>query len=444
MHDRLQVIIVGAGPYGLSVAAHVKAAGLRFRIFGTPMSTWREQMPKGMYLKSDGFASSLSDPTSSFTLKHYCAQLGIPYDDTRIPVPLETFTAYGVAFQQKFVPELEDRQAIAIAPISNGYSVTLDSGEIVEADKVVLAVGISHFDHLPPHVRHLPPSLLSHSSAHNNPECFRGRNVTVLGAGASALDLVALLHEAGAHATLLARASSVHFHDRPGTKPRGFWKRLRHPQSGIGPGMRARFYTDAPLLFHKLPVGVRLKIVRTHLRPAAGWPMKDRVMGQVPLLLGYSIEGAEPNGDRVRLHLVANDGTKKIHTTDHVIAATGYKADLRRLAFLDENIRARIASVENSPVLSTDFQSSVRGLYFVGLAAANSFGPMLRFAFGSEFTARHLSKHLARSANWSGWSQRVLANRGPAAMTSARNKKRLRALRSETDPGIEIEVSRLN
>ena len=95
MNDRLQAVIVGAGPYGLSIAAHIKAAGLRFRIFGTPMSTWREQMPKGMYLKSDGFASSLSDPASSFTMKHYCQQLGLAYHDTRIPVPLETFTAYG-------------------------------------------------------------------------------------------------------------------------------------------------------------------------------------------------------------------------------------------------------------------------------------------------------------------------------------------------------------
>ena len=214
--------------------------------------------------------------------------------------------------------------------------------------------------------------------------------MTVLGSGASALDLVALLHEAGADATLLARASSLAFHDPPGAKPRGFWKRLRHPQSGIGPGLRSRFYTDAPLLFHQLPLSLRLKIVRTHLRPAAGWPMRDRVMGQVPLLLGYSIEGAEADGNRVRLHLVAKDGTKKLYTAGHIIAATGYKPDLERLGFLDGKILSRIASVDNTPILSSDFQSSVPGIYFVGLAAANSFGPMLRFAFGSEFTARHL------------------------------------------------------
>jgi thioredoxin reductase len=398
MQDRLQAVIVGAGPYGLSIAAHLQGAGLRFRIFGAPMSTWREQMPKGMYLKSDGFASSLSDPASSFTLKHYCQERGLDYDDTKIPVPLATFTAYGMAFQKRFVPNLEDRQVVAISPSGNGYSVTLDSGEIVATDKVVLAVGIRDFAYVPPQLRHIPAGLLSHSSTHTNPEALRGRSVTVLGSGASALDLSALLHEAGAKTTLLARASSLFFHDPPGSKPRGLWKSLRHPQSGIGPGLRSRFYTDAPLLFHRLPRDLRLKIVRTHLRPAAGWPMRDRVMGQLPLLLGYSIEAAEADGKQVRLRLAAADSTKKIHETDHLIAATGYKPNLERLTFLDEKIRARIASIENTPVLSTDFQSSVPGLYFVGLAAANSFGPMLRFAFGSDFTARHISKHLARSA----------------------------------------------
>ena len=86
-------------------------------------------------------------------------------------------------------------------------------------------------------------------------------------------------------------------------------------------------------------------------------------------------------------------------TTDHIIAATGYRPDLERLTFLDGRIRSGVASVGNTPVLSADFQSSVPGLYFVGLAAANSFGPMLRFAFGSDFTARHLSTHLAAACS---------------------------------------------
>lgn len=397
MADREQVVIVGAGPYGLSVAAHLAAIGVRFRIFGTPMQTWREQMPHGMLLKSDGFASNLSDPGSTFTLKHYCDQQGIAYDHTRIPVSLDTFISYGIEFQKRFVPRLEDCQVVEISQEQDGYRVILDNNQVVYAEKVVIAVGISHFKHLPPSLTGLPPYLVSHSSAFHNLEPLRGRNVTVVGAGASGLDLSALLHESGVNVTLLSRNPKVHFHDAPGAKPRSLWSRLRHPDSGIGPGLRSRFYTDAPLLFHRLPQKLRLKIVKTHLKPAAGWPMKHRVLGRVPILLGYSIQKAEERNGGVLLQLTGQDGTQKEHWTEMVITATGYKVDLRRLSFLGNELLSKIHAVENSPILATDFQSSVPGLYFVGVSAANSFGPVLRFAFGADFAARHIARRLAQS-----------------------------------------------
>lgn len=394
MPDRSQVVIVGAGPYGLSSAAHLKAAGVRLRIFGSPMSTWRNQMPTGMYLKSDGFASNLSDPLSSFTLEHYCQEQQIAYDHTKIPVRLETFIAYGLEFQRRLVPDLEDKQVTAIRRDADGFSITLDDGEVVGADQVVLAVGITHFANLPAELGQMPPNLVSHSSTHRDPEELRGQDVTILGRGASALDLAALLRESGANVTLLTRSPEIHFHNPPGNGPRSLWQRLRRPQTGIGPGLRSYFYTSAPQLFRRLPRALRHKIVRTHLRPAAGWPMKDRVMGKVPLLLGYSIVGAEAEGARVRLDLRGMDGARKQHTTGHVIAATGYRARLDRLSFLSEEIRSQINAEGHTPILSSDFQSSVPGLYFVGLAAANTFGPMLRFAYGSDYTARHLTGHL--------------------------------------------------
>jgi thioredoxin reductase len=395
MQDRLQAVVVGAGPYGLSIAAHLKAAGIRLRIFGNPMSTWREQMPRGMYLKSDGFASSLSDPESSFTLRHYCEEKGIAYDHTKIPVQLETFTAYGLEFQQRFVPELETKQVIGIKRSGDGFMITLDDGEHLDTDRVILAVGITHFPNVPGELRHLSPKVFSHSSAHSSLEGFRGHNVTVLGAGASALDLAALLHEAGADVSLIARASEVHFHNPPGDGPRPLWQRLRHPQSCIGPSLRSSFYTGAPLLFRHLPRDLRLKIVRTHLRPAAGWPMKSRFLGKVRLVLGHSVQGAEAHENCLQLALRAPDGTTKEHITEHLIAATGYKPDLDKLGFLGDDVRSKIDAFERTPVLSPGFESSVPGLFFVGLAAANTFGPMLRFACGSDFTARRVAKQVA-------------------------------------------------
>ena len=123
--------------------------------------------------------------------------------------------------------------------------------------------------------------------------------------------------------------------------------------------------------------------------------MTDRI-GRVPQLLGYTPIGAEVVGKRVRLMLVT-DGGRYTHTieTDHVIAATGYRPGLDRLTFIQPGLRASISSLVDTPILSSHFQSSVAGLYFVGPIAANSFGPLMRFAVGAKYAARRLSRHLA-------------------------------------------------
>jgi thioredoxin reductase len=393
--ETLDVAIVGAGPYGLSIAAHLRACGVNFRIFGQPMDSWLTQMPKGMLLKSDGFASNLYNPKGNFTLRQYCAENGIEYDDIRIPVRLETFAAYGLAFQERLVPEVEDKAVVAVDHSSDGFLLRLDDGERVAAHRVVLAVGITHFAHVPGELNHLPAEFMTHSSRHHDLEPFRGRSVCVVGGGASAIDLAGLLHELGVEVQLVARQPSLKFHGKPPADGlRSPWQRIRHPQSGIGPGLRSRFYTDAPIAFHYLPQGLRSEIVRTHLSPAGGWFAKDMVVGRVPILLGQTLGRAEIQEGRVRLHLRAVDGTEREIAADHVIAATGYRVDLGRLKFLSTELRAQLRAIESTPVLSSRFESSIAGLYFVGTAAANSFGPMMRFAFGAGFTARRVAKSL--------------------------------------------------
>ncbi len=355
-------------------------------------------MPTGMLLKSDGFASNLSDPNGSFTLKHFCNQQGIPYHDTRIPIRLDTFTAYGLAFQKRFVPELEQTQVMAIDRIPGGFSLKLASGEVAGARNVVLAVGISHFPHVPPDLAGLPAQFFSHSSAHSSVEEFRGRNVTVLGGGASAADLAAALSESGAHVTIVARCSSFRFHTGPPAAERSRWERIRRPASGLGPGLRSRFFADFPWLFRQLPQALRLRLVKTTFGPAAGWTVKERIVGRVPMMLGYTVQRAEVLNGQVRLLLTGPDGSDVEHLTDHVIAATGYRVDLRRLTFVSPEICSQLRAVEHTPVVATDFQSSVPGLFFVGIAAANSFGPVLRFTFGADFTARRVTNALQRSA----------------------------------------------
>ena len=163
MH-RTEIAIVGAGPYGLSLAAHLRALGLPFRIVGRVMETWQEQMPEGMLLKSDGFASDLSDPRGTFRLYHYCRERQIPYHATCIPVALSTFAGYGMEFQRRMVPELEDAKLVDLARGDGGFFLALETGETFMARMVVLAVGISHYAYVPPVLHCLTTGVLSHSS----------------------------------------------------------------------------------------------------------------------------------------------------------------------------------------------------------------------------------------------------------------------------------------
>jgi hypothetical protein len=125
--------------------------------------------------------------------------------------------------------------------------------------------------------------------------------------------------------------------------------------------------------------------------------MRDLVTRSVPALLGFSVSHAQAAGESVDLQLRDGNGSEKHVRTNHVIAATGYRVDLSRLTFLDPEISSRIRVWNDAPVLSRAFESSVGGLHFVGLPAAHSFGPSMRFLAGADYTARTLASHIARS-----------------------------------------------
>lgn len=401
------VAIIGAGPYGLSIAAHLKAAGICFRIFGRPMHTWITQMPKGMLLKSEGFASSLFDPASSFTLGDFCRERGLPYADSGLPVPIETFISYGVEFQKRLVPELETKLVASLDRAGGGFRIVLEDGEELVANKVVVAVGISHFPYLPPVFSDLPRDLVTHSADHSDLSEFNGREVAVIGAGASAVDVAALLQQTGAKVQLVARKPAIRFHDPPAAKKPSWLHRLRHPSTGIGPGWKLYFCANMPWAFRHLPESRRLHMVRTILGPAPGWFMKDQIVGKVPFHLGYEVESAKVQSGRVQLNLAKADGTKKQIVADHVIAATGYKVDLRRLKFLSSNLQTGLQRVEQSPALSENFETSIPGLYFVGTSSANTFGPVMRFAVGAGFAAQTVASHLSKTVPQSPVTQRA-------------------------------------
>ena len=402
MPECCEIAVIGAGPYGLSIAAYLSARNIPHRIFGKAMETWSTQMPKGMLLKSDGFASSLYDPGRTFTLERYCRERNIPYADLGAPVRLDDFVDYGRTFQRRFVPHLEEVLVKRLDRQGNHYRLQLETGAECTARTVIVAAGISRFAVLPEAVSGMPKTLVTHTSDHRDLDAFKGRKVAVIGAGSSAADVAGLLHEAGADTHLIARGPRIPFHTEM-RLPRPLKDRVLTPGSKIGPGWRSLLMTKFPHLFRHLPEAIRLRIVRTHLGPAPGYFMRDRVLGRVAVHLEHELVAARPYENGVVL-ILSNGGQKREFYADHVICGTGYKSQLSRLPFLAEGLLSQIKSVEGAPVLSGNFESSLPGLYFVGAIAANTFGPVLRFACGAEFAAPRVAwrlshhKHLARPA----------------------------------------------
>ncbi|HBK08111.1 MAG TPA: monooxygenase FAD-binding protein [Acetobacteraceae bacterium] len=395
MGTMTDIAIIGAGPYGLSLAAHLSAAGQNALVFGPPMETWRDHMPEGMVLKSEGFASDLWHPDGVFRLKDYCAERRLPYQDSGLPVPLNTFVDYGSAFQRRFVPNLDGRWVKDLDRDANGFALRLQDEAVVTAKRVVLATGINSFQYIPCELDGIAGPHLSHSIDHHRLNGFSGRKVLVIGGGASGVELSGLLSQVGAEVTVAVRSNRIPFCGPPA--PRSLWDKIKAPETGLGTGWRSWACVMAPMVFYQMPQRFRHMVVRKHLGPAPGWTSRECVERNVRVVLGAKVAGASMHGDHAAVSFQLDGGDLRMIEAEHVIAATGFKADIGRLRFLAPSITDHMACVDGTPVLSRYFETSVPGLFTVGVLAANSFGPLLRFAYGAGFASRRLSDFLSRT-----------------------------------------------
>jgi cation diffusion facilitator CzcD-associated flavoprotein CzcO len=395
MSDTVDVAVVGAGPYGLALAAHLRTAGVDYRHFGIPMRLWQAAMPKGMFLKSQGFASNICDPDGTHTLEAFCKATSHPYASYGLPVSLENFVNYGQWFQAERGLVIEETTITDITPRGGGFELTVGGVERVVARKVVVAIGVEHFGYVPEPLSGLPAELCTHSSVHQDLATFNGQEVIVVGAGQSALETAALLQENGASVQVLVRKSAVAWNGEPLAPDRPLLQRLREPESGLGSGWATWFYSNHPDLFRRLPSKTRVYRARTALGPAGANWLRPRVEGQIPVLLGHAVTSATAQDGRVRLGVTRSGQSGRELEADHVIAATGYRTDLSRLQFLPETLRSRLQTLNGSPVVSGEYQSSVPGLYFIGPAVAPTMGPVMRFVFGTWHAAPVVARKLA-------------------------------------------------
>lgn len=399
-----EVAVIGAGPYGLATSAHLRGRGMSVRTFGYPMGAWRDNMPKGMFLKSAFEATSISAPNAGLALVDYCNEKGVTEIDDWHPIPIDVFVNYGLWFQERAVKDVEQVMVRDVAPLDGGFRVSLANGETFLAKNVVAATGHVHFSYTPRELRGVigrkrGSPVVTHTGEHADFDAFANKAVAVIGAGQSALESAVLLHEAGAEVHLIVRGKGLEWANPP-SQGDGILPRVLKPKTPFGPGWSHFFFTRAPELISYLPAATRLMLAHSTYGPSGGWWLKKRFDSGIKVSLGTVVEKVHQAKGRVFLSLREHAGRTSTLAVDHVLVATGYKVDVDAMDYLDPEMRSRVVRVKGSgaPALSLSCESSVPGLYFVGLSGAASFGPLVRFVHGTHFAATAVSKALAATS----------------------------------------------
>lgn len=394
MSATTEVVVIGAGPYGLAVSAHLRELGLDHFVVGRTVDTWRAHMPVGMCLKSEPYGSVIAAPRDGYDIAAYSKANGLDYVDRLGPLPLERFLGYADWFAGQLVPDVRDHTVTAVSGTNSGFRVTFADAESLSTRQVVIATGVLPYARIPDEVSHLPSDLVTHTSAHHRLDQFAGRRVAVIGSGQSALETAALLHEQGAEVHIVARAQALSWVD-PNPAYVSQLGKIRRPVTQLCEGWKCAFW-NMPAAFRLLPQDMKLSKARTVLGPSGSWWLRDRVEGVIEVLTSQRIAKAVPEGSGVRMFL---DGrTRPTLDVDHVICGTGFPIDIARLRFLPEALRTAITTRNGYPMVSRAGESSIPGLYFAGAPAAGSLGPSERFIAGTHNAAAPLARAIARRA----------------------------------------------
>jgi cation diffusion facilitator CzcD-associated flavoprotein CzcO len=381
-----EVAIIGAGPYGLAAAAHLRHAGVPVRVFGDVLEFWREQMPEGMRLRSRKRSTHIADPERRLTIDDY--EAATRRTVTTPSLMLTEFLDYGSWFQQRAVPDVDPRKIRRLEQANGGFRLELDDGEQLTIDRAVVAAGLFPFGRRPEPFGLLPSSLVSHSADVRDLSRFAEQKVLVVGGGQSALESAALLHEAGADVEVAVRAPAVTWLAPEEGPKRGLRSRLPLPPTDVG-GFATGWTAALPDVFRLVPSRLKPVVSYRCIRPAGSDWLRPR-LEQVALDEGAVAVAAQASNGGVSVNLA--DGRERLF--DHVLLGTGYEIDVRRYPFLAPELAAQIDVQGGYPRLRAGFESSVPGLHFLGAPGAITFGPINRFVVGTWYAAPSLTRRV--------------------------------------------------
>jgi hypothetical protein len=387
----IDVAVVGAGPFGLSVAAHL-AGRTRVRTFGEPMRTWRRLMPPDMLLRSDWQHTNLAAPEAAGTLDRFVSETG---ERRQEPTPLALFLRYADWFRERFVRESDAADVTRLDAADGGFRLQTAAGDELQAASVVLAVGVTPFPNVPAAFRGVDDARIAFAIQDGGGARFAGRRVAVVGAGQNGLESAVLAARAGAASVQILVRSRVRWYTpREPSQPRGplgrRLYRLAYPVVGFGPPPlnRVVFHPD---LYARLPFGARARINARLLRPGGSPWIRGEVDGRIPVREGVEVTRVQNGAGGLRLGLSSGGDVE----VDDVVLATGYRFDLDRLSFLSPELRAGIACEHGWPVLDRLLRSTRPGVLFAGYPCEARFGPLTRFVEGTRFAAERVHRALS-------------------------------------------------
>ena len=374
---RTDLLVIGAGPYACSAAAHARDRGIDTHVVGRPMAFWREQMPTDMYLRSG--PDWHLDGSGVETFEAYFEDRGLRPED-HDPIPISVFLDYTEWFRERKGLDADERFVADLAKPNGAFVATMEDGSTITADKVLAVPGIRHFVNLPEWHTAVPDDRTAHTSDLVTFDDLAGARVVIVGGRQSAYEWAALLCDHGA-----ARVDVVHRHATPEFAKvswafcneyvdqtlahRGWWRTLPvEEQKAIA----AKFW----------------QVGRLTLEPWLTPRMKTSVVTSHP---GCSVTAVADGGGEVVLTL--SDGSSL--GADFVVFASGYKADLAAVPYL-AGVLDRVSVTDGFPDLTEGFETSLPGLYTIGFASTRDFGPFYGFTKGCESSARIVVDEMLR------------------------------------------------